>query len=215
MSLREQLSRSGFAWVEPDLVGLSWPSSGPDAPVRDVLSTPSWIRELATSHLLIDIATEALGGPAFPVRGNLFAKAAGANWSVPWHQDLVVCVQERVEQDEFSGWSRKAGQWHANAPFSVLDGLVALRLHLDACPEGAGPLEVLPGSHRRLLSADERTSSVQGAALLLPAPLGAVLVMKPLLLHRSASTRSSGSRRVVHIEYARDPLPGALQWRYK
>ncbi|CAN0520653.1 unnamed protein product, partial [Laminaria digitata] len=64
--------------------------------VRDVLSKPSWVRELARSHLLIDLATEALGGPAFPVRGNLFAKAAGGNWSVPWHQDLVVCVQDRV-----------------------------------------------------------------------------------------------------------------------
>ena len=36
--------------------------------------------------------------------------------------------------------------------------------------------------------------------------------MRPLLLHASASGTAPGHRRVVHLEYAAEPLPGGLEW---
>lgn len=210
----QQLSEFGFAWLAGDFSGLGWPEAGPSSPVRDVLSSASWLGGLARNRGLVEYATEALGGPAFPVRANLFAKAAGSNWSVPWHQDLVVCVDRRVEFEGFTGWSTKAGLWHANAPLAVLDRMVSLRLHLDPCPETVGPPEVLAGTHRKVMSSEERAIATQGPTTLLPACKGAVLAMKPLLLHRSASSESCQGRRVLHIEYAVDPLPEPLKWKY-
>ncbi len=36
--------------------------------------------------------------------------------------------------------------------------------------------------------------------------------MHPLLLHASASSTGPGRRRVIHLEYAAEPLPGGLEW---
>jgi hypothetical protein len=36
--------------------------------------------------------------------------------------------------------------------------------------------------------------------------------MRPLLLHASAPAKNPRHRRVIHLEYAANPLPGGLQW---
>ena len=37
-------------------------------------------------------------------------------------------------------------------------------------------------------------------------------MIRPLLLHASSAAESPRRRRVVHLEYAADPLPGGLDW---
>ena len=37
-------------------------------------------------------------------------------------------------------------------------------------------------------------------------------IMRPLLLHASASGTGPGRRRVIHLEYAAEDLPGGLEW---
>jgi hypothetical protein len=39
-----------------------------------------------------------------------------------------------------------------------------------------------------------------------------VLLMRPLLLHASSPAIMPQHRRVVHLEYAAEDLPGGLQW---
>jgi hypothetical protein len=41
---------------------------------------------------------------------------------------------------------------------------------------------------------------------------GGALLMKPLLLHASSPAVVAGHRRVLHLEYARDPLPVGVVW---
>ena len=36
--------------------------------------------------------------------------------------------------------------------------------------------------------------------------------MRPMLLHASASGTGPGHRRVIHLEYAAEQLPGGLEW---
>jgi len=38
--------------------------------------------------------------------------------------------------------------------------------------------------------------------------------MRPLLLHASSPAVSLSRRRVLHIEYAAEELPGGLEWRW-
>ncbi len=190
----------------------AWPD-GPDEPVRDVLSTPGWARELANCSTLTNIASIALGAEAHPVRANLFVKSNESNWCVPWHQDRVVCVRKREDVAGFSGWSVKAGLPHANAPIDVLRQIVAIRIHLDSCSAQSGPLEVVPGSHAEVLSPDQ-IASVTDHAVQLSAETGEALVMRPLLLHRSMAMKVPAVRRVLHVEFASAPLPTPLQWHY-
>ena len=45
--------------------------------------------------------------------------------------------------------------------------------------------------------------------------LGGVLAMRPLVLHASSASDSPGHRRVIHIEFGCQPLPGDLQWKHQ
>lgn len=77
-----------------------------------------------------------------------FEKSVSRNWAVPPHQDLSIPVARRLEEAQLGGWSRKEGSVFVQPPVGLLEQLVAVRLHLEACTRADGPLQVLPGSHR-------------------------------------------------------------------
>lgn len=99
-------------------------------------------------------------------------------------------------------------------PESVLQRMLAIRVHLDDCGADNGPLRVLVGSHSHGWLQDNATiaKSTHPEAVC-EVPKGGVLAMRPLLLHASGSAESPRHRRVVHIEFAADGLPGGLEWR--
>jgi ectoine hydroxylase-related dioxygenase (phytanoyl-CoA dioxygenase family) len=169
---------------------------------------------MATSRPVKALADAAVGADAFPVRALLFDKAPAANWKVPWHQDTAIAVAERTDTPGFIGWSVKDGVTHVHPPADILERMVALRIHLDDCGPENGPLRMLPGSHRHgKLDEEEiehwRRTTEEVSCCLAP---GDVLVLRPLLLHSSSPAKSPSRRRVIHLEYACDPLPGGLRW---
>jgi ectoine hydroxylase-related dioxygenase (phytanoyl-CoA dioxygenase family) len=182
--------------------------------MRDLLRAVPEVRRLAASPGLLALAGAALGPGAFAVRGLLFDKTPGANWSVPWHQDLTIAVRKRVEAPGFGPWTVKAGIPHVRPPVGVLERMITLRVHLDDCGSGHGPLRVLPGSHREGRLSAEATRGwlerVEAVDCLLPR--GGVVMIRPLLLHASSAATEPRRRRVVHLEYAVDALPGGVEW---
>ena len=192
-------------------------SAAPDAASpnrRNLLRDHASVARLAASAPLKRIADRALGAAAFPVRVILFDKVDGANWGVPWHQDLAIPVSEKVDAPGFNGWSVKEGVPHVLPPAEVLAGMVTLRLHLDDCGEDNGPLRVVPGSHRFGKLSDTDIARVRGETpeFICLATRGSILAMRPMLLHASSAARRPGHRRVLHIEYAAHPLPCGLRW---
>jgi ectoine hydroxylase-related dioxygenase (phytanoyl-CoA dioxygenase family) len=181
--------------------------------VRNLLDICPAVRALACDPRVRAYVKPVLGERAFAVRAVFFDKVPGANWSLFWHQDNVIAVDRRIELPGFSGWSCKAGVWQVQPPAEVLARMVAVRVHLDDCGAGNGPLRVLPGSHRhgwlddRL---DEWKARVAEVACLTDA--GGVVVMCPLTLHASAPAEKPAHRRVIHIEFAADDLPAGLDW---
>jgi ectoine hydroxylase-related dioxygenase (phytanoyl-CoA dioxygenase family) len=158
--------------------------------------------------------TPILGEGAFPVRGLFFDKIPGANWEVSWHQDLSVAVAERVETPGFGGWSVKQGVLHVQAPSNLLENMLTLRVHLDDCDTDNGPLRVLRGSHRHGRLNDDQIEQLKRTSdeVTCPVPAGGALLMRPLLLHASSPAKIPRHRRVIHLEYAAQPLPGPLRW---
>jgi hypothetical protein len=159
----------------------------------------------------------SLGAPgAFLVRSILFDKQPAANWKVPWHQDLTIAVRERREIAGFGPWSRKGGIPHVRPPAEILERMITLRLHLDDCDAENGALRVLPGSHRRgVLPADavqECRREFQEVTCVVPR--GGILAMRPLLLHASSQAIRPRHRRVIHLEFSMDILPGGLEWKW-
>jgi len=182
---------------------------------RDVLSLE--IVRLACAAELGAVARQVLGARARPVRGLLFGKVPGANWKVPWHQDLSIAVREKHSVEGFGPWSEKDGVPHVQPPAQVLAGMLTLRLHLDACPRDNGPLRVLPGSHRggRLRPSLVQQWREQVEERVCEVEHGGILLMKPLLLHASSACGSPSHRRVLHIEWAAHDLPLPLRWFYE
>ncbi len=182
--------------------------------LRHLLEIVPAVRELSRSRAVRALVERVLGVACFAVRSLLFDKTPAANWKVAWHQDLSIAVRERVEVEGFGAWSEKAGVTHVQPPAKILEKILTLRLHLDPCGEANAPLRVIPGSHLggRLDAAEIRAWRERQAVATCLVPSGGALLMRPLLLHASSAARSPQHRRVVHLEFAADDLPGGLQW---
>ncbi len=182
--------------------------------LRNLFQTMPSICRLAASQPVRTLVEPYLGSECFAVRALYFDKLADANWKVPWHQDLSVALAVRIDVEGFGPWSYKAGVLHAQAPVSLLERMVTVRLHLDACPVTNGPLCVLPGTHRhgKLDSNQIVALRSQGPEIVCEVECGGALLMRPLLLHASSAAQSPSHRRVIHIEYANTRLPDSLEW---
>ena len=153
---------------------------------------------------------------AVAVQCTVFDKSPTKNWLVALHQDLSIPVRDRVDGPECSGWSEKEGQLYVQPPVSVLEQLVAVRLHIDDCPAESGALRVVPHSHM-----EGRIDPGQAEALrqhhgetVVPVAQGGALVMRPLLLHASSKATSLSQRRVLHFVFGPPKLPLGLEWRW-
>jgi ectoine hydroxylase-related dioxygenase (phytanoyl-CoA dioxygenase family) len=187
-------------------------ASGPGT--RNLLHRVPKLRHFAASPTIRDLVQPILGASAFAVKAILFNKSPEANWKVPWHQDLKIAVEQRIEVPGFGPWSRKEGVHHVQAPVELLDSILALRVHLDDCGEENGPLRVIPGSHRlgRLNVAQIESMQATSPTLSCELSRGGILLMRPLLLHASSTAVSPSQRRVIHLEFAATTLPGGLSW---
>jgi Phytanoyl-CoA dioxygenase (PhyH) len=175
-----------------------------------------WCRELALRlkrHFGIE---RRLPPDAVAVQCTLFDKSEERNWRVTLHQDLSVPVRERVDSEACRGWSHKDGMIFVQPPMSVLEGLLAARLHLDDCAEGNGALRVVPGSHRygRLSVKGIEAFRMSHGEVVCTVPRGGVMLMRPLLLHASSKAIEPGPRRVLHFVFGRPALPEGLRWAF-
>lgn len=185
--------------------------------LRNLLDASAEVRALASSKEIRNLVDPILGPNAFPVRGILFDKIPEANWKVPWHQDVTIAVQKKVEVAGFGPWSTKAGVLHVQPPASVLENMLSIRIHLDDCGERNGALKVIPGSHLSGKLADEavQASRESKPSYVCAVHSGGALLMRPLLLHASSSSQEPVHRRVIHIDYAATALPHGLEWLFE
>ncbi|NBW09466.1 MAG: phytanoyl-CoA dioxygenase [Caulobacteraceae bacterium] len=161
------------------------------------------------------VAASLIGPDARPVRAVLFDKSPDANWIVAWHQDRTICVRERHETSGFGPWSSKDGVLHVAPPIEVLEGMITLRLHLDAVDAENAPLVVATGSHRfGLVPADKAAPRAADCPnLVCEGKPGDVWAYSTPILHMSARSVGDRRRRVLQIDYAAAGLPEPLEWR--
>jgi hypothetical protein len=217
------LPQNGFALVE-SYVGsqelsqiesaLSQLHQDASAGMRHLLKRSLGLRRFARSESMINLASTALGRTAKPVKAILFDKTAATNWYVTWHQDLTIAVKERRDVEGFGTWSIKDGIDHVQPPAAVLSQIVALRVHLDACPVDNGAIKFISGSHLSGVLEPVAIALLRDNQphVVLPAHKGDIIAMSPLVLHSSSQSTNPDHRRVLHIEYAACELPGGLKF---
>jgi hypothetical protein len=186
-----------------DLVGAASPSDQHDDRTRELAD------EL--QHCGWDaLASEVLGRVAFPVDAAYFDKQSTANWSVPAHQDRVL----PVAPDSGVTHRMKRGVAVAEPSPSTLARMLALRLHFDPTDENSGALCVAPRSHASGVHGPPQVQEIPLSALVpCSAHPGDVLLMRPLLLHRSSPSKGASRRRVLHVFYTTERPDNGLRWR--
>jgi ectoine hydroxylase-related dioxygenase (phytanoyl-CoA dioxygenase family) len=187
--------------------------AGGRAGVRNLICHPA-VQRLLLHERLGGYLWSIIGRDLVAVKATLFDKSGGSNWRAQWHQDRAIAVKERMAVPGYGPWSSKAGTLHVEPPAEVLAQMLAIRIHLDACGAENGPLRVISGSHRAgKLTDDELAEMIASqAAVDLTAAQGAILLMRPLLVHSSTAAISTAHRRVLHIEFAPLEAISPLKW---
>lgn len=182
--------------------------------MRHLLKEVPEVCQIAESATIINMVKEILGPTAFPVRAVLLDNDPDAAWYLNWHQDLHIGVKKRVDAPGFSAWSVKNGILHVQPPVEYLSRMLTVRIHLDDCQPQDGALEVIPSSHYTGVLSKKRIDDMdaKGSYQVCAARSGDVLLMRPLLVHRSSTARDEEHRRIVHIEYTSRMLPDGLEW---
>lgn len=199
---------SGTAWLA--LKGYTQAGAG----TRNLL-TAAWCAALAAQLGTQPRIAQLVPATHVAVQCTYFEKSRHKNWLVSLHQDLSIPVAERVEHPGLSGWSEKEGALYVQPPLSVLQDLVAVRLHIDPCGPEDGALRVVPGTHRMGVvsaKAGPALRDVHGEVTCLAAP-GDAVVMRPLVLHASSKSTGQSQRRVLHFLFGPPVLPHGLRWQ--
>lgn len=183
-------------------------------PGRRLLLDAFTVQMLASTGRIGAIAARFLGPTAQPVRAVLFDKTQAMNWMVAWHQDRTIAVRQRLDAPGFGPWSVKDGIVHVAPPIAVLEQMVTLRLHIDACDDDNAPLLIALGSHQLGQVASDAVEAAIGQRPVhaCHADAGDVWAYSTPILHASARSVSDRRRRVLQIDYAADALPNGLEW---
>ena len=179
---------------------------------RNLLRLFEPARSIWRREPLLELLRDVLGPDVGLVRVLYFDKPPERTWALPWHKDLTIAVKPHVgESTLFSKPTLKAGVPHVEASREVLETMLTLRIHLDDMTEENGPLLVVPGSHHL---GKVPVASYESARTILGSR-GDVLAMRPMLAHRSISSREGTTRhrRVLHLEFTGLPnLPDGFEW---
>lgn len=182
---------------------------------RSLLEFP-WCKELTQVIRQHHAIVTALPNDAVAVQCTYFEKSQDQNWLVPIHQDLSIPVREKIEHSELSGWSEKEGAVFVQPPVTVLQELVAVRIHIDECGVDDGPLRVVPGSHMQGRFSNKSALAKRDnlGEVVCTVAKGGALLLKPLLLHASSKAVGSSRRRVLHLLFGPRLLPFNLRWQH-
>ncbi|GAB3381223.1 phytanoyl-CoA dioxygenase family protein [Massilia agri] len=220
--INKQFEADGFASIaqvlsarECELIAARTVAIDANAVGTRCLLAEDWCRALARRLLQHPNIAAFIPSGFVAVQCIYFEKSVERNWLVPVHQDLSIPVAARVDHPDLRGWSEKEGGLFVQPPAALMEQLVALRVHLDACLEQDGPLQFVPGSHQEgRISADEARMRRQAGPIVSCAmEQGDVLAMRPLVLHASSKAEGHSRRRVLHFVFGPPKLPYGLSWQ--
>ncbi|MFO0813562.1 MAG: phytanoyl-CoA dioxygenase family protein [Gemmatales bacterium] len=177
---------------------------------RNMLEVFPAAKELWKGTKLHSVLQAALGADMGLMRGLYFDKPPGQSWSLPWHQDRAIAVKDnRLAGNIFGKPTIKAGVPHVEAPWWLSQQILLARIHLDAMVAENGPLQVMPGTQVSEIMPEKHE------IVTLHAEPGDVLIMSPLLFHRSgqAALDTKLHRRILHLEFTGcSTLPDGYTW---
>ncbi|MDQ6477633.1 phytanoyl-CoA dioxygenase family protein [Dyadobacter sp. LHD-138] len=184
----------------------------------DLFAIRQFLKEIPTltdkifNNNLKHIITNFFGGDFFIVKSIYFDKPGSSNWFVPYHQDLTISVDQKLDTNGYGPWTVKQNQFSVQPPIDILQDIFTIRIHLDDTNMDNGALKVIPQSHLKGIYKAETIDWNVETETICNVQKGGTMFMKPLLLHASSRTTNNQKRRVIHIELSRSQLADNLSW---
>lgn len=178
---------------------------------RFVKEVPA-IGPLVFNSRLRSIIDHLFGPDYFLVKSIYFDKPEQSNWFVAYHQDLTISVDQKKQVIGFEQWTVKNYQYAVQPPVALLENIFTIRIHLDDTDENNGALKIVPGSHRKGIYRPDTIDWNTEREMVCKVQSGGIMIMQPLLLHASNRTTNNNKRRVIHLEFSNQLLPGGLRW---
>jgi len=180
--------------------------------IRQFLKEIPDTQEIIFSTKLTELISQLFGDDYFVVKSIYFDKPEQSNWFVAYHQDLTISVDRKIDLQGFGPWTTKQNQFAVQPPIDIVENNFTIRIHLDDTTEDNGALKVIPRSHLKGIYRPETIDWTVENEITCNVPKGGIMIMRPLLLHASGRTTNNLKRRVLHIEFSNQLLPGDLRW---
>lgn len=180
--------------------------------IRQFLKEIPSVVELVFNDKIKAVTSNFFGENYFVVKSIYFDKPEASNWYVSYHQDLTISVDKKVDLANFGSWTTKHNQFSVQPPLNILKNIFTIRIHLDDTDENNGALKVIPKSHLKEIYRPETIDWTTEKEATCSVLKGGIMIMKPLLLHSSGRTNNNKKRRVIHIEFSNEELPGEINW---
>ncbi|MEQ1733185.1 MAG: phytanoyl-CoA dioxygenase family protein [Bacteroidia bacterium] len=183
--------------------------------IRQVLKEIPALGKIIFNTNLQQLILQLFDDTFFVVKSIYFDKPSKSNWFVPYHQDLTISVDRKIDLLNFGPWTIKQNQFAVQPPLPILKNIFTIRIHLDDTDENNGALKVITKSHLKDIYRPETIDWNMENEAICRVNKGGVMLMKPLLLHSSNKTVNDKKRRVIHIEFSNQKLPNQIKWAEK
>ena len=164
---------------------------------------------------LKDVIGLNFGDDYFITKSIYFDKPEKSNWFVAYHQDLTISVNKKISSQNFQNWTIKHNQFAVQPPKQILENNFTIRIHIDKTTSENGALKVINNSHKKGIYRIENIDIKDEIETYCEVEKGGIMIMKPLLFHASSKTTNNARRRVIHIEFSNQKLPGTMEWSEK
>lgn len=180
--------------------------------IRQVLKEIPKLKNLIFNKDLKKVIHKIGGTDYFLVKSIYFDKPETSNWVVPYHQDLTIALEEKIETENYVNWTSKHNQVSVQPPLSILENIFTIRIHLDDTTKYNGAVKIISSSHKNGIILMNSSVLDKKEEVECEVPKGGIMLMKPLTLHASSKTTNNKRRRVIHIEFSNQTLPNNLKW---
>ena len=183
--------------------------------IRKFLEELPLLKELLFTARFKSQFHNLVGEGYFVIKSIYFDKHEQSNWFVPYHQDLMITVDQKKDLKGYGPWTLKQDQVSVQPPQPILKSIFTVRIHLDETNNLNGALKVVPGSHANGIVRKATNDRFNDSETICNVPKAGLMFMRPLLLHSSSRTKNNKGRRVIHIEFSNAELAPGLSWAEK
>lgn len=142
-----------------------------------------------------------------------YIQSPQTNFYTKPHQTITITVKERQPVQGFSGWSTREGITTVMSPAHILQNMFSVRICLAHTNQQNGGLQVIPGSHKKILTIQERNFLIDNTLPTnIDAQQGDCQILKPLILKAYQNKTSHQNTPVIQLDFCTKALPAPLSW---